>query len=48
MLDFLRSTDRDPARYGEYAYSLAQMPKEFLTANARDEAVKRITHSLHV
>lgn len=46
ILDFLRSNDRDPARYGEYAYSLAQMPKEFVTAKARDEAVKRITGSL--
>jgi len=45
LRDYLRSNDRDPEKYGEYAGALRHMPKDFLTAKVRDEAVKRISAS---
>jgi hypothetical protein len=45
LRDYLASDDRDPARYGEFERSLRHLPKEFLTAKVRDEAVKRIARS---
>jgi hypothetical protein len=48
LRDYLASEDRDRARYGEFAGFLRELPKEFLTAKVRDEAVKRISRSFAV
>ena len=46
LRDYIGSDDRDASRYGEYAHALRHLPKEFLTAKVRSEAVKRISQSL--
>jgi len=45
LRDYLASEDRDRAAYGEFEGTLRRLPKDFLTAKVRDEAVKRISRS---
>jgi hypothetical protein len=46
LRDYIGSDDRDAAKYRGYGYDLRRVPKEFLTAKVRAEAVKRISQSL--
>ena len=48
LRDYLASEDRNRATYGEFQGFLRKLPKEFLTAKVRDEAVKRISRSFTV
>jgi hypothetical protein len=45
LREYLASEDRDPTVYGEFADALRHLPKRFLTAKVRDEAVTKISRS---
>jgi len=46
LLAFLGSKERDPSRFPGYVKSLRKLPKEFISAKARDDIVKAITRTL--